>query len=159
MRKWIPRCSREREVFPATGCQRGSDPIHRHRQPGRSSSHFLSLTEKAVCFGFFFFLYSQLLCTHDTLIAVLLPRGIPDRIIFSSAGKFPFLEEIPKLSAVILWKRQKHGLTQMCWQRDASPTNPQRIIHPMNYVSNTILFPWGVTQWKTIVCLMCSLKL
>lgn len=60
------------------------------------------------------FLYSQLLCTHDALIAVLLPRGIPDRVIFSGAGKLPFLEQIPKLSAVILWKRQKHGLTQVC---------------------------------------------
>lgn len=65
-------------------------------------------TEKAV-----FFLYSQLLCTHDALIAVLLPRGIPDRVIFSGARKFSFLEQVPKLSAVILWKCQKYGLTQI----------------------------------------------
>lgn len=96
--------------FPHHRQQEG-ERSHPLASAARSFQQPLSQANRRSCFFFFFSfslpLYSQLLCTHDALIAVLLPRGIPDRVIFSGAGKFPFLEEVPKLSAVILWKRQK----------------------------------------------------
>lgn len=60
------------------------------------------------------FLYSQLLRAHDALVAVLLPRGIPDGIVLSRAGKLPILEQIPELPALILQQHQKCGFIQIC---------------------------------------------
>lgn len=50
-------------------------------------------------------LYSQLLCTHETLVGVLLARGIPNRVVLPRAGQpSSSLELRAILTAVILWK-------------------------------------------------------
>lgn len=121
----MPWGSREREVFLAPAAGGAGDPISSQVIPEATFS-----TENGVVF---FPLYSQLLRTHDALIAVLLPRGIPDWVIFSGAGKFPLFEKIPKLLAIILWKCQKHGLTQTCISHKTTEDYPPNELHFKHY--------------------------
>lgn len=152
MRKWTPRCSREQEAFPTVGCRRGKwcHPL----ALAAGSLQQLPSQQKRLCFS----------STHNFSAHMmhLLLCCFPEE---SRTGSFSLVHEsFPFLNRSRNSRQSSCGSAKsMGWHRytdrDAPLRNPQRIIHPTNYISNTILFPWGVTKWKIIVCLMCSLKL
>lgn len=152
MRKWIPRCSRDWEVFPDISCRRDE----RSRLLVLAAVSFQQLLSQQK--RWFFSLLTTSLHTWCTYCCVASQTN-PGQGHFLWCRKASLSWTDPETLGSHPVEMPKAWVDTGMLTEGHISTNPQRIIQPINYISNIIFFPWGVTQWKTIVFLMCPLKL